>query len=62
MCDGDIVIFNWQLILYKMFMMGYWVCIFLWFIFCLNFSVIILYNVDFDGDEMNLYLLQFLEM
>lgn len=60
--DGDFIIFNCQFFFYKEFMMGYRVCVMFYFIFCLNLFVILFYNVDFDGDEMNLYVLQIEEI
>lgn len=60
--DGDVVFFNCQLLFYRMFIMVYCVRVMLYRIFCFNLLVCLLYNVDFDGDEMNFYVLQIEEV
>lgn len=61
MKDGDYVVFNRQPTLHKMSMMCHKVKILPWSTFRLNLSVTTPYNADFDGDEMNLHLIQSLE-
>jgi DNA-directed RNA polymerase subunit A' len=56
--DGDIVIFNRQPSLHRMSMMAHKVRVMPDKTFRLNLSVCPPYNADFDGDEMNLHVLQ----
>ncbi len=56
--DGDIVIFNRQPSLHKMSIMAHTVKVLPHKTFRLNPSVCPPYNADFDGDEMNLHVLQ----
>jgi len=56
--DGDIVLFNRQPSLHRMSMMGHVVRVMPWKTFRLNLCVCPPYNADFDGDEMNLHVLQ----
>ncbi|MFW5898292.1 MAG: DNA-directed RNA polymerase subunit A' [Candidatus Saliniplasma sp.] len=56
--DGDIVLFNRQPSLHKMSMMAHEVKIVPGKTFRLNLAVCPPYNADFDGDEMNLHVLQ----
>ena len=58
MIDGDIVLFNRQPSLHRMSMMAHTVRIMKHKTFRLNLCVCPPYNADFDGDEMNLHLLQ----
>ena len=58
MVNGDVVIFNRQPSLHKMSMMGHRVSILPYSTFRLNLSVTSPYNADFDGDEMNMHLVQ----
>jgi DNA-directed RNA polymerase II subunit RPB1 len=58
MVNGDVVIFNRQPSLHKMSMMGHRVRILPYSTFRLNLSVTSPYNADFDGDEMNMHLVQ----
>ena len=58
MQNGDVVIFNRQPSLHKMSMMGHRVRILPYSTFRLNLSVTSPYNADFDGDEMNMHLVQ----
>ena len=58
MINGDVVIFNRQPSLHKMSMMGHRVRILPYSTFRLNLSVTSPYNADFDGDEMNMHLVQ----
>eukprot|EP00871_Galdieria_phlegrea_P004168 jgi/Galph1/4752/GphlegSOOS_G3327.1 len=59
--DGDIVLFNRQPSLHKMSIMGHRIRILPYSTFRLNLSATSPYNADFDGDEMNLHVPQFLE-
>jgi DNA-directed RNA polymerase II subunit RPB1 len=59
--DGDVVLFNRQPSLHKMSIMGHRVRILPYSTFRLNLSATSPYNADFDGDEMNLHVPQFLE-
>jgi len=59
--DGDIALFNRQPSLHRMSMMAHRVKIVPYRSFRLNLSVCPPYNADFDGDEMNLHLLQGVE-
>jgi len=59
--DGDLIIFNKQPSLHKMSMMGHRIKIMPYSTFRLNISVTTPYNVDFDGDEMNMHIPQSLE-
>ncbi|KAA0007295.1 MAG: DNA-directed RNA polymerase subunit A' [Thermoplasmata archaeon] len=56
--DGDIVLFNRQPSLHRMSMMGHKVRIVPFKTFRFNLAVCPPYNADFDGDEMNLHVLQ----
>ncbi len=56
--DGDIVLFNRQPSLHRMSIMAHHARITPWRTFTLNLSVCAPYNADFDGDEMNLHVLQ----
>ncbi len=56
--DGDIVLFNRQPSLHRMSMMGHQVRVMPGKTFRLSLSVCPPYNADFDGDEMNLHVLQ----
>jgi DNA-directed RNA polymerase subunit A' len=56
--DGDIVIFNRQPSLHRVSMMAHYVKILPGKTFRLNDAVSDPYNADFDGDEMNLHVLQ----
>ncbi|MBI5000966.1 MAG: DNA-directed RNA polymerase subunit A' [Euryarchaeota archaeon] len=59
--DGDIVLFNRQPSLHRMSMMAHRVRIMRHKTFRFNLCVCPPYNADFDGDEMNLHVLQGLE-
>ncbi|MCL4350131.1 MAG: DNA-directed RNA polymerase subunit A' [Candidatus Thermoplasmatota archaeon] len=56
--EGDIVLFNRQPSLHRMSMMGHTVRILQGHTFRFNLAVCTPYNADFDGDEMNLHVLQ----
>jgi DNA-directed RNA polymerase subunit A' len=56
--DGDIVLFNRQPSLHRMSMMAHRARILPYKTFRLNLAVCPPYNADFDGDEMNLHVLQ----
>jgi len=56
--DGDITLFNRQPSLHRMSMMAHRVKVVPYKTFRFNLSVCPPYNADFDGDEMNLHLLQ----
>ena len=56
--NGDIVLFNRQPSLHRMSIMAHRVRVTPWRTFTLNVSVVAPYNADFDGDEMNLHVLQ----
>ena len=56
--DGDVVLFNRQPSLHRMSMMAHNVRVMPWKTFRLNLCVCPPYNADFDGDEMNLHVLQ----
>lgn len=56
--EGDIVLFNRQPSLHRMSMMAHEVRIMPYKTFRLNLCVCPPYNADFDGDEMNLHVLQ----
>ncbi len=56
--NGDIVLFNRQPSLHRMSIMAHRVRITPWRTFTMNLSVCAPYNADFDGDEMNLHVLQ----
>lgn len=56
--DGDIVLFNRQPSLHRMSIMAHEVRVMGGKTFRLNLSVCPPYNADFDGDEMNLHVLQ----
>ncbi|KAA0000880.1 MAG: DNA-directed RNA polymerase subunit A' [Thermoplasmata archaeon] len=56
--DGDIVLFNRQPSLHRMSMMAHKAKILPYSTFRLNLAVCPPYNADFDGDEMNLHVLQ----
>jgi DNA-directed RNA polymerase II subunit RPB1 len=59
--DGDIVMFNRQPSLHKMSIMGHRIKIMPYSTFRMNLSVTTPYNADFDGDEMNLHVMQSME-
>ena len=59
--DGDIVMFNRQPSLHKMSIMGHRIRIMPYSTFRMNLSVTTPYNADFDGDEMNLHVMQSME-
>ena len=56
--DGDIVMFNRQPSLHKMSIMGHRIKIMPYSTFRMNLSCTSPYNADFDGDEMNMHVLQ----
>lgn len=56
--NGDIVLFNRQPSLHRMSIMAHRVKVTPWRTFTLNLCVCAPYNADFDGDEMNLHVLQ----
>ncbi len=56
--NGDIVLFNRQPSLHRMSIMAHRVRMTPWRTFTLNICVCPPYNADFDGDEMNLHVLQ----
>ncbi|MDP2217726.1 MAG: DNA-directed RNA polymerase subunit A' [Methanolobus sp.] len=56
--DGDIVLFNRQPSLHKMSIMAHKVKVLPYKTFRLNPAVCPPYNADFDGDEMNMHVLQ----
>src|SRR5438876_1196066 len=56
--DGDIVLFNRQPSLHRMSMMAHEVRVMPHTTFRFNLAVCPPYNADFDGDEMNLHVLQ----
>jgi len=56
--DGDIVLFNRQPSLHRMSMMAHEVKVLPYRTFRFNLAVCAPYNADFDGDEMNLHVLQ----
>ncbi|MCG7840915.1 MAG: DNA-directed RNA polymerase subunit A', partial [Methanomassiliicoccales archaeon] len=56
--DGDIVLFNRQPSLHRMSMMAHTVKVMPGKTFRLNLCVCPPYNADFDGDEMNMHVLQ----
>ncbi|MEA2055805.1 MAG: DNA-directed RNA polymerase subunit A' [Candidatus Thermoplasmatota archaeon] len=56
--DGDLTLFNRQPSLHRMSMMAHRVKVVPYKTFRFNLSVCPPYNADFDGDEMNLHLLQ----
>jgi len=56
--DGDIVLFNRQPSLHRMSMMAHEVRVMPYKTFRFNLCVCPPYNADFDGDEMNLHVLQ----
>ncbi len=56
--DGDIVMFNRQPSLHRMSMMGHLVRVMPYRTFRFNLAVCPPYNADFDGDEMNLHVIQ----
>ena len=58
MMDGDIVLFNRQPSLHRMSMMAHEVRIMKGKTFRINLCVCPPYNADFDGDEMNLHVVQ----
>jgi len=59
--DGDIVMFNRQPSLHKMSIMGHRIKIMPYSTFRMNLSCTTPYNADFDGDEMNMHVLQSME-
>ncbi|MFH0929252.1 MAG: DNA-directed RNA polymerase subunit A' [Candidatus Aenigmatarchaeota archaeon] len=56
--NGDIVLFNRQPSLHRMSIMAHKVKVTPWRTFTLNLCTCPPYNADFDGDEMNLHVLQ----
>ena len=56
--NGDIVLFNRQPSLHKMSIMGHRIRLLDYSTFRMNLSVTSPYNADFDGDEMNMHLVQ----
>nr|NIM44604.1 DNA-directed RNA polymerase subunit A' [Nitrososphaeria archaeon]NIN52083.1 DNA-directed RNA polymerase subunit A' [Nitrososphaeria archaeon]NIQ32543.1 DNA-directed RNA polymerase subunit A' [Nitrososphaeria archaeon] len=56
--DGDIVLFNRQPSLHRMSIMAHTVRVLDYRTFRLHLNVCAPYNADFDGDEMNLHVLQ----
>jgi len=58
MMDGDITLFNRQPSLHRMSMMAHRIKVLPHKTFRFNLSVCPPYNADFDGDEMNLHLIQ----
>lgn len=58
MMDGDVVLFNRQPSLHRMSMMAHRVRVMKNRTFRFNLAVCPPYNADFDGDEMNLHVLQ----
>ncbi len=56
--NGDVVLFNRQPSLHRMSIMAHKVRVTPWRTFTLNLCVCPPYNADFDGDEMNLHVLQ----
>ena len=56
--DGDVAIFNRQPSLHRMSMMVHEVRVVEGKTFCFNLAVCTPYNADFDGDEMNLHVIQ----
>ena len=56
--DGDIVLFNRQPSLHRMSMMAHEVVVMPYKTFRLNTTVCPPYNADFDGDEMNMHVVQ----
>ncbi len=56
--NGDVVLFNRQPSLHRMSIMAHKVRITPWRTFTMNICVCAPYNADFDGDEMNLHVLQ----
>ncbi|OKY77147.1 MAG: DNA-directed RNA polymerase subunit A' [Candidatus Methanohalarchaeum thermophilum] len=56
--DGDVVLFNRQPSLHRMSIMAHEVKVMPYKTFRLNLCVCPPYNADFDGDEMNLHVLQ----
>jgi DNA-directed RNA polymerase subunit A' len=56
--NGDVVLFNRQPSLHRMSIMAHKVRVTPWRTFTLNLCSCTPYNADFDGDEMNLHVLQ----
>ena len=56
--DGDVAIFNRQPSLHRMSMMVHEVRVMQGHTFRFNLAVCTPYNADFDGDEMNLHVIQ----
>jgi len=56
--DGDVTLFNRQPSLHRMSMMAHRVKVLPYKTFRLNLAVCPPYNADFDGDEMNLHVIQ----
>ncbi|MFP4189144.1 MAG: DNA-directed RNA polymerase subunit A', partial [Halobacteriales archaeon] len=56
--EGDVVLFNRQPSLHRMSMMAHEVVVMPYKTFRLNTTVCPPYNADFDGDEMNMHVLQ----
>ncbi len=56
--NGDVVLFNRQPSLHRMSIMAHRVRVTPWRTFTMNLAVTPPYNADFDGDEMNLHVLQ----
>ena len=58
MVDDGLLIFNRQATLHQMSMIYHHVTVLPWSTFRLNLSVTTPSNADYDGDEMDLHLLQ----
>ena len=58
MINGDVVLFNRQPSLHRMSIMAHKVRVTPWRTFTMNTPVCPPYNADFDGDEMNLHVIQ----
>jgi len=56
--DGDVVLFNRQPSLHRMSIMAHFVRVLPYKTFRFNLAVCPPYNADFDGDEMNLHVIQ----
>ncbi len=56
--DGDIVLFNRQPSLHRLSIMGHYVRVLPYNTFGINPASTLPYNADFDGDEMNIHVLQ----
>ncbi len=56
--DGDMVLFNRQPSLHRLSIMGHYVKVLPYRTFGINPTATLPYNADFDGDEMNIHVLQ----